>query len=83
MRRAARQARIGRIEGWIEDAAGLVRLLAWAAMIGGYGLTLWALSGSAYAEERAQAAPRASAFVADDSQGKAARRHPEHAEARP
>ena len=31
-------------------AVGLARLLAWAVMVGGCGLTLWALSGPAYAD---------------------------------
>ena len=46
----------GGIEGLAEKAAGVVRLLAWAVMVGGYGLTLWALSGSAWADDPKDAA---------------------------
>ena len=56
MRNAARHPWTGRIAGLAEKAAGVVRLLAWAAMVGGYGLMLWALSGSAHADDPKDAA---------------------------
>ncbi len=46
----------GGIEALAEKATAVVRLLAWAVMVGGYGLTLLALSGSAWADDPKDAA---------------------------
>ncbi len=56
MRTGATHARFGRVAAAIRGPAGLMRLLAWAVMVGGYGLMLWALSGSAYADDPKDAA---------------------------
>ena len=73
MRNAARHPWTGRTAGLAEKAAGVVRLLAWAAMVGGYGLMLWALSGLVHASERTDAVPGIISFVIEAPRGKAAR----------
>ena len=80
--RAAAHARDGRTGAGMERVAGFVRLLAWAAMVGGYGLMLWALSGSAYAGDPAAALARTATLAETSLRGTAAR-HPVHGEARP
>ena len=54
--RGAAHTPIGWIERLVEHAAGIVRLLAWTTMAGGYVLTLWALSGAARADDPKDAA---------------------------
>lgn len=80
--RAAAHIRDGRTGAVMERVAGFIRLLAWAAMVGGYGLMLWALSGSAHASDPA-AAPARTGTLAETSLHGTAARHPEHGEARP
>jgi len=71
--RAAASAPEGRIAAAVERVANLVRLLAWAAMAGGYCLMLWALSGSAYADGRSEAPCPMAALVGQSAQGTAER----------
>lgn len=71
--RAAASAPDGRIAAAVERVANAVRLLAWAAMAGGYCLMLWALSGSAYADSRTDAPCRPAALAGQAAQGTAER----------
>lgn len=80
--KAAAHIRDGRTGAVMERVAGLIRLLAWAAMVGGYGLMLWALSGSAHAGDPAVAPARTGTLAETSLHGTAAR-HREHGEARP
>jgi len=79
--RTPANAREGRVASALERAADFVRLLAWSAMAGGYGLMLWALSESAYADGRTDAPCPTAAFAGQAAQGTAG--HPERAESRP
>ncbi|MYF57574.1 MAG: hypothetical protein F4222_00775 [Gammaproteobacteria bacterium] len=79
--RTAANAREGRMASAFERAADCVRLLAWAAMAGGYGLMLWALSESAYADGRT-AARRVTAAAAAQAAHETAG-HPERPGGRP
>ena len=79
--RTAANAREGRVASAFERAADCVRLLAWAAMAGGYGLMLWALSESAYADGRTDAPCSTATFAVQAAQATAG--HPDRPGARP